>query len=122
MLETILTIFCFIGFVGMIAIVWQKIPLISGLPLVLPEEKKDSLSAVIKEKIEKSPPFKKFIPEIFLQKILSKIRVLLLRIEGRVAGRLQKLREKSKRNKEVSEDDYWEELKKLTKNSQDFKL
>ena len=122
MLESLLTISCFVGFLGMVVIVWQKIPLIAGLPETFSEEERIKFFAVIKEKIRKNPSFKKFVPEIFLQKILFKTRILLLRIEGKVAGRLQKLREKAKRKESGSGDDYWEELKKLTKGSQDFKL
>jgi hypothetical protein len=63
----------------------------------------------LKEKIKNLPPVKSFSSEIFIQKVLSKIRVLTLRIEAKTANYLQKLREKTK--KEIA-DNYWQELKK----------
>lgn len=49
--------------------------------------------------------------ELYLQKILSKIRILTLKTESKTAGWLETLRQRSKKSREESKD-YWEELKK----------
>lgn len=50
--------------------------------------------------------------ELFLQKILSKGRVLILKIENKIAEWLYKLRERTLKKKRLEKDNYWEELKK----------
>jgi hypothetical protein len=51
--------------------------------------------------------------EIFLQKILSKIKILSLKIETKSEQLLRKLREKTQKKKE--NEKYWQELKKSIK-------
>lgn len=59
----------------------------------------------------KFPSYKKL-----LHKVLSKIRVLSLRVERKTTTLLNTLREESKKKQEIETDDeYWEELKKTTR-------
>jgi len=53
--------------------------------------------------------------EIFLQRILSKIRILTLKLENKTGSWLQKLREKSQKKKFKENDNYWKEIKKSTR-------
>ncbi|MCD6550176.1 hypothetical protein J7K24_01360 [bacterium] len=62
----------------------------------------------------------KFTPlhfNIFLQKLLSRIKILVLAVERKTDIKLQALREEAKRKKEIISDNYWEELKKAKKSS-----
>lgn len=59
--------------------------------------------------------FKGFSFEIFLQKILSKIRILTLKTEKQISFWLQKLRERSQKKKFGENDNYWKEIKKIKK-------
>lgn len=50
--------------------------------------------------------------ETLLQKLLSRIKVLTMKIENRISGYLQRLRERAQQRKKVNEDEYWQKLKK----------
>lgn len=114
MIVLIATIILGISFLGIIWILFRKIPVLLSLPVA---PAKESFFFKRFQKIKKINPFKNFSYEIFLQKILSKIRILSLRAENKTSGWLQKLRQKSqnKKEKENNNDNYWEELKKVTK-------
>ena len=114
MTELIAIIILVFSLLGMGVIILRKIPILVTLPEVVPKKKKESLISRLKKEIKKINPFRNFSYEIFLQKILSKIRILSLKAENRTFNWLQKLREKSKKEKE--NDDYWQKLKKSTKN------
>ena len=113
MTELIAIIILVFSLLGMGVIILRKIPILVTLPEVVPKKKKESLISRLKKEIKKINPFRNFSYEIFLQKILSKIRILSLKAENRTFNWLQKLREKSKKEKE--NDDYWQEIKKSTK-------
>ncbi len=110
MIEFIAIIILISSLVGMGIILFRKIPLLVELPEVLPP-KGESVSSKLRKKIKEFNPLKNFSYEVFLQKILSKIRILSLRSESKIGSWLQKLREKSQRKKE--NDNYWEEIKKI---------
>lgn len=112
MVVLIATIILGISFLGMIWILFGKIPVLLSLPV---REPKESLFLKQFQKIKKINPFKNFSYEVFLQKVLSKIRILSLRAENKTSSWLQKLREKHQEKKEKENDNYWEELKKVTK-------
>jgi hypothetical protein len=65
--------------------------------------------------VKKLTPSKKFSLEMMLQKILSKVRVLVLKIDHKTSNWLQALRERAKRKSTVEKDNYWKKLKNLTK-------
>lgn len=80
-------------------------------------DKAKSLFVKIKESalVRKLTPSKKFSFEILLQKILSKVRVLVLKIDHKTSTWLQTLRERAKKRSSLEKDNYWKKLKKLTK-------
>jgi hypothetical protein len=114
MTELILLIILLASLVGMGVILYRKMPALAKLP-----ETSDSLpplSEIIqkakektKEEAKKLPGVGKFDHELYLQKILSKIRILTLKTENKTGIWLEKLR--SKRNS-PDKDDYWQELKR----------
>lgn len=93
----------------MAVIIFKKIPVLVDLPEIV--ERREPLGLKLKEKIKELNPLKNFSYNLFLQKVLSKIRILSLKVENKTFHWLQKLREKSKK----VDENYWEKLKKLTK-------
>ena len=108
--------FVFIAsFLGIIFLVFRKIAVLSGLPENLETLPKEKFSLRLTDKIRNIPFLRSFSFDIFLQKILSKIRILSLKTENKTFNLLQKLRKKSQENRFEKEDNYWEEIKKDTK-------
>lgn len=114
MMELIATIILILSLIGIGIILLRKIPVLVELPEKTEETSRENLWLKLKEKIKNIPTFKSFSFEIFLQKILSKVRVLTLKIENKMAFWLQKLRERSQKKKTEENDNYWQELKKST--------
>lgn len=107
-LEIIFTSLLLVSLSGIGFILLRKIPLLVELPETdLP---KGSIVSVIKKGLKKIPGTKKFDYELYLQKTLSKIRVLTLKTESKTGSWLERLRKK--RNGHNHDDGYWEELKK----------
>lgn len=113
--ELIAGIILFGSLLGMGAIILRKIPVLVELPEI-PAVRINwrSIFLKLKEKIKNTSFLKSFSHEVFLQKILSKIRILSLKSENKTGSWLQRLREKSKKNKFQENDNYWEEIKKST--------
>jgi hypothetical protein len=82
-----------------------------NLSEVLPE-KTEPFSSRLKKKIKEFNLFKKFSYELFLQKLISRIRILILKIDNQAFHWLQKLKERVKKKK-MEDDNYWEDLKKI---------
>lgn len=99
--------------VGMGVIIWRKIPVLAELPEEA-QAPRENLFLRLKNKVAGISVIKNFNSLAFLQKILSKIRVLTLKIENKIADWLQKLREKSQKKKNFENDKYWQELKNST--------
>jgi hypothetical protein len=99
------------SFLGMSAIVWRKIPLLSNLP----EEKKENFFQILKRKLVEKNPLREFSFEIFLQKVIFPIRILILKLDNLTFNLLKKLREKYQEKKKKEKDNYWEEIKKEIK-------
>ena len=128
MTEIIATIILACSLLGMGVIAWRKIPLLLELPEDLLREG-ESFGLKLKKKTGEFPPLKNLSYEIFLQKFISKIRILTLKTDNQTFSWLQKLREKSKKKsfstrfvdfqkqeikkKKLEEDNYWEEIKKI---------
>lgn len=112
MTELIVTIILIGSLSGMAVIIFRKIPAIAELPETRFEFDWREKVNRIKEKIKSWKYFEKFSLEIFLQKILSKIRILTLKVEHKLGSWLQKLRERAQKKKTQEDDNYWEELKK----------
>jgi len=116
MIELILTIVLGGSAIGLAVILLRKIPVLVELPEIIKKPSGEPFWPKLKRKIKNTPGFKSFSYEVFLQKILSKIRILSLKSENKTGSWLQRLREKSKKNKFQENDNYWEEIKKSTKN------
>jgi len=112
--ESIAIIILAVSFLGMMVIIFRKIPALVELP-VLPQKKACPLFSKLKEKIRVIHPFKSLSSEIFLQKILTKIRIISLKTDNKTFNWLQKLRERTRKKKIGENDNYWEEIKKTTK-------
>jgi len=112
MLELIATIILTGSLLAIGIIIYRKLPLLSELPETAPAQSnwKERLAEV-----KDLSPLKDFSSEVFLQKILSKIRILTLKTDTKTSTWLQELREKSQKNKIKEEDNYWEKVKKSTK-------
>jgi len=113
MIEIFSLIILIFSLLGIGIIVWRKIPALADLSENLPG-KEESLGLRLKKKIKEIPSIKNFSYELFLQKFISKIRVLSLKTENQTFSWLQRLREKKKKKK-LEEDGYWEEIKKIRK-------
>ena len=110
MIVLIVTIILFCSFVGMGVILFRKIPVLAELPEVPGGFSLKIKILEIKEKIKNSKYFRLPSSEIFLQRVLSKIKILTLKIEKKTSFWLQRSRDKSKKKKE--NDKYWQKLKK----------
>lgn len=95
------------SFLGMAVILYRKIPVLTNLPKGTAKKKK--LSSL---RFKKFPIIGSFSYELFLQKLLSKIRILSLKTENKTNTWLEKLRQKANQKNTFSADRYWEELKK----------
>lgn len=114
MAELILLILLLVGLIGMAVVLYKKIPALTDLP-----ESSGSMPHIsqmlqkVKEKskegVTKLPGGGKLDHELYLQKILSKVRVLTLKTESKTSGWLEQLRRKRNNH---DKDDYWKELKK----------
>lgn len=111
-------IILFSSLIGIGVILFRKIPVLVELPDYKSSNVLISFPVKwyknLKEKIKNISFFKSFSSGVFLQKILSKIRILSLKVENKIAFWLQKLRERSLKKKNLENDNYWEELKKPT--------
>lgn len=96
---------------GMVSIIFRKTNVLLTLPQVLPQRETPFLE--LKGRLKKLNFLKHFSSEIFLQKIISKIRILSLKVDNFTFRLLKKLREKYQRKKLEKEDNYWEEVKKI---------
>lgn len=96
--------------IGMGIIIYRKLPVLAELPEVT-QEPRENLLLRLKNKIYSISFVKNFSFALVLQKILSKIRILILRTENKVASWLQKLRAKSQKKNNFEKDNYWQDLK-----------
>ena len=108
-------IILFGSLLGMGAIIVRKIPVLVGLPEVIKKPSGEPFWPKLKRRIKNTPGFKSFSSEMFLQKLLSQIRILTLKTDNKTSSWLQRLREKSRKQKFQDNDNYWEEIKKSTK-------
>ena len=107
-------IILFLGLLGMTIIIFRKIPALIELSDIPPVEGEKKLFSKLKEKIKILNPLKSLSYEVFLQKTLSKIRILSLKSENKTYNWLKRLRIKAKIRKNLDAN-YWEEIKKSTK-------
>ena len=116
MSSNLIILFVFtLSLIGMVFFVFKKIPILVELPENVESSQSGRFYPRLKEKIRNLPGLKSFSSDIFLQKILSKVRILSLRTENKTFKWLQNLRNKAKDNKFGEEDSYWQDIKKDTK-------
>lgn len=116
MIELIALTVLISSLIGLGVILFLKIPILLELPETSPSQFSwRTLFSKIKNTLRNTPPFKGFLIEIFLQKILSKIRILTLKTDHKTSNWLQKLRARSLKKKFGEKDNYWQEIKKSTK-------
>ena len=104
-----------LSLIGMVFFVFKKIPILIELPENTKDSQKEKFYSKLKERIKNLPGLRSFSSDIFLQKILSKVRILSLKTENKTFKWLQNLRNKAKDNKFGENDNYWQEIKKDTK-------
>ncbi|RLC33932.1 MAG: hypothetical protein DRZ76_03690 [Candidatus Nealsonbacteria bacterium] len=111
MITLILATVCLFSFIGIGVILYRKMPDLVKLPDASPDWRTEVLPK-IKKGIERFPGAKNLDHEMYLQKILSKVRVLTLKAESKTSHWLEKLRQRNNRKKNHQPDAYWDELKK----------
>ena len=109
MVELIFFVILVLSLAGIGVILFRSIPDLVKLSEPKVDFKK-AMALKIKEKARTIPVVNKFSYELYLQKILSRVRVLTLKTDHKTSGWLEKLRQK--KNQENNNDKYWEELKK----------
>jgi energy-converting hydrogenase Eha subunit A len=112
MISIIVFIVFLLSLIVLAVIVFRKMPLLLQLPEAEPSRFswKESLM-----RIKDLLPVGNFSFEIFLQKILSRIRVLTLKTDNKTSGWLQKLRERGQKRKFDEDDNYWREIRNHTR-------
>lgn len=109
MIELIFIIILICSLFGIAVILLRKVPVLAELPEIpvrFPKVKE------VKEKIRNFLGIRDFSYELYLQKILSRIRVLTLKTDSKTSGWLERLRQKNNQKNNSNNDNYWEELKK----------
>ncbi|OGZ23836.1 MAG: hypothetical protein A3A08_02745 [Candidatus Nealsonbacteria bacterium RIFCSPLOWO2_01_FULL_41_9] len=112
--ESAFQVLLILSSLAILGLVFRKLPVLAGLPLI--SEKGFDLKPVflkLAEKIKALPFLKNFSFEMFLQKVLSKIRVLTMKTENQTFAWLSQLRKRAQDNHNKENDTYWEDLKKL---------
>ncbi len=112
MLELIALIILLGSMAGIAIIIFRKMPVLSSLP-----ESPESVGFIarLKKKASRLNPLKNFSYEIFLQKVLTKLRILSLKADNKTFNWLQALRKRQQKNGIVKKDNYWEKIKKEIK-------
>ncbi len=107
MYELIAIIILISSISGILIILLRRIPVLVELPNVIERPQKESPISRLEKKL------KTFVPEEkILQKILSRFRILVLKVEKKTDNLLQRLRKKSQQNQKVNDKD-WQNLKEL---------
>lgn len=110
MTEAIALLIFLIGLVGIIAMIYRKIPVLAEYDLE--SAKREGLFAGIREKIKDKVAFRAISSgETILLKLLSKTRVVALKAENQIGHWLSALRQKSIEKEENFRENYWEKIK-----------
>jgi len=116
MAELIATIILVISFLGVLVILFWKIPALINLPIQKKESFHESLFFGLSNIIKNSALLRSLSLDNILHKLLTKIRVLTLKTDNKTTNWLQRLRAKSQKKHEIQNDNYWEEIKNSTDN------
>ena len=112
MIESIFLGILVLSFAGIAVILYRKMPVLVKLPETSVSVINWSFVLRIKNGLKNIPGLKGFSYELYLQKILSKFRVLTLKTENKTGSWLEHLRQRSNEKNHSENDSYWEELKK----------
>ncbi len=117
--ESILQIILLGSSIGLGGIIFGKIPLLKILPEKSSQdfEKKQDFVLRLKRGIKKLNPFKTLTYEVFLEKILTSIRTIFLNMENKTSGLIKELKQNVEERKARENDNYWEKIKKSTRNN-----
>ena len=107
-------IILFCSSVGLVQMIFSKIPVLSDLPEVSEIENKSKIFSKLKKDIEEKNPLKDVQYEDLLENVLKKIRFLFLKTDNKIFGWSQELKENSQKRKIKEDGDYWERIKKNT--------
>jgi len=99
--------------IGLGGIIFKKIPALSVLSEK--ELKEEVQKSKLMERLRKVKIFRNFSYEKFLQKLLTKVRILSLKTDNKTSNWLKKLKNNTQRKKITEDDNYWDEIKKATK-------
>lgn len=93
-IHLIVLVFLFVGLIGMGVIIYQKLPALNSLPA----EKSKIKWEEILSSLQNSTLIKKLSSElnIFLQKLLSRVKILTLKTENWLSNQLKKLKKNNK--------------------------
>jgi len=124
-----------LSLLGMIALIGKKIPALAKLP-ENPSRSQEGYLLKLKKKAQDANPLKGTKPEVFLQKMLSRVRILSLKTDNKAMDWIQTLGKRIERKnnnffhqifpeeknpfsrpdqpgqKNVKQDDYWKDIKK----------
>lgn len=104
------TLFLSLSGIGLLC--YNKISALIDIPKKRGRKKSKNFFLFFEKRIKSHSFFQNFSYEMFLQKILSKIRVLTLKTDSKTSHLLQELRQKSQEKKDLEDDNYWEEIQK----------
>lgn len=107
------------SFVGISVVLFKKIPVLTEIEESSSESSESwqsKIKNIVQKIIQYFPGAEKFKYELYLQKTLSKIRILTLKTESQTGLWLEKLRQKANQKNGLSQDNnYWQKLKKAKK-------
>jgi ribosomal protein L30/L7E len=97
-----------------VAMFIKKAAALKALPAASSCGAKEALASKLKAGVKKIPVLNNFSYELFLQKMLSRFRVLSLKTESKTSKWLEMLRQKKTQKgiEETENKDYWDKLKK----------
>jgi hypothetical protein len=103
----------FLSFLGILGIFLKNYQKLVALP-----EKKVELSfwkfyEKIKNRVKELKFFQRTFWETYLEKSLTKMRILILKVENFLYQKAQKLKEKKKEEKEIPKISFWKKIRKL---------
>ncbi len=97
MLEIIAIIIFFTSITGILILLFRKIPVLTGFPGTFENSARESFIFKFKNNIRER--FTREKKNKFFQKTLSRIKILVLKLEKKIDNSLQKLRKESKNNR-----------------------
>lgn len=121
--ESILQIILLGSSIGLGGIIFSKIPLVRSLPekFSRSSEKKQNFVLRLKTGVKKLNPFNGLSYEVFLEKVLISIRTISLNMENKTSGLIKELKQNVEQRKAREKDNYWEKIKKSTRNKKNSK-